>query len=257
MDLKKPYYKQKDIRLVGSKISIPNVYALQKVGAGHDGIVYKYSDDIVVKIFKHDVVGLKTKNLMTFQKANYFCENLKLKRITVPIDMALDTDGVYTGYVMKFLDDLSKMEEDSPNYKAPGDFTCGNLIYAANELKEDFNKLTKAKVESKDINAGSYIFTPNFIHLCDTDKYVIKDRAPMDVNLKNFNLVISKLLFFEMKKLPEYSEEDSKLLDAWIKKRINSGDYLRELSQEIGNDFKTPISEFAKYKIKQIKGSKF
>ena len=252
MDLKKPYYKEKEIRLVGSRIVIPNVYALQKVGAGHDGLVYKYNDDIVVKILKHDVEERKIKNLMTFQKANYFCENLKLKRIAVPIDMALDSDGIYTGYAMKFLDDLSKMDEKSPNYKATGDFTCGNLIYAANELKDDFNQLTKARVAVKDINEGSYIYTPNFIYLCDTDKYYLVEKPPKDINLRYFNYTISKLLFYEMRKLPEYVKGDQKALENWVKKCSNSGDYLQELSREIGSDYKTPISEFAKYKMKKI-----
>lgn len=252
MELNKPYYRHQEVRLAGSKIVIPNVYALQRLGGGTDGLVYKYNDDIVVKILKHDVEERKIKKLMTFQKANYFCENLKLKRIAVPIDMALDSDGIYNGYAMKFLDDLSKMDKNSPNYKSSGEFTCGNLIYAANELRDDFNQLTKAKVVAKDINEGSYIFTPNFIYLCDTDKYYLVEKPPKDENLKMYNYTISKLLTYVMKKLPEYKKEDKKTLENWVKRCANSGDYLQELSREIGSDYKTPISEFAKYKMKKI-----
>ncbi len=256
MELAKPYYKHKEVRLVGKKIIIPNVYALERLGAGHDGFVYKINDDIVVKILKYDVAQRKEKNLMTFQKANYFAENLSLKRIAVPIDTALDNDGIYTGYVMEYLDDLSKINSDSPKYKAPGDFTCGNLILAANELREDFNKLTKAKVLVNDVNEGSYIFTPDYVHLCDTDKYAIVDRITSDANLRMYNFVISKLVYYEMKSIIGDSKECSKLLSAWVKKCTNSGDYLKELSCEIGNDFRVPISEYAKYKVKSILQSK-
>ena len=83
---------------------IPDVAALGKVGAGHDGIVYRYGD-YVFKVLKYDIDVRKAKDLMTFEKATYFVNNLHLNRIAQPIDILLDSDGVYTGYVMRFFDD--------------------------------------------------------------------------------------------------------------------------------------------------------
>ena len=75
-------------------VKIPNVFELKRLGAGHDGVVYRY-DDLVFKLLKYDIDLRKQKDLMTFEKAYYFMENLDLKRIAQPIDILFDSDGVY------------------------------------------------------------------------------------------------------------------------------------------------------------------
>lgn len=58
---------------------------------------------------------------MTFEKASYFAQNMKLIRIEAPVDVLLDEDGLFSGYVMRYIDDLSSNKfKGSPRYKALG-----------------------------------------------------------------------------------------------------------------------------------------
>lgn len=76
---------RKMVRLVNSKIIIPNIYDLEKIGAGHDGSVF-HCQDLAIKLLKYDVKERKTKGLMSFDKADYF-QNLSFKRILAPIEI--------------------------------------------------------------------------------------------------------------------------------------------------------------------------
>lgn len=241
-------------RLAQSGISIEQD-DLEKIGAGHDGIVYKYGD-IAIKILKYDVNFRKTKNLMTFEKVNYLIETLELNRIVMPIDVILDEDGVYSGYVMNFIDDLySAKKIGTSQYKEPGEFLKLDLVRSVQELSDDFLQLTRNSIIARDINGGSYMFPSDFIHLCDTDKYIINSRNSGNIheqNMSSLNFVFAKLLFYEMKKTDSYTIESLKLLRNWIKKSSNSKSFINELIVEIGNDMNSPISEFADYKFKKI-----
>ncbi len=241
-------------RLAQSGISIKQD-DLEKIGAGHDGIVYKYGD-IAIKILKYDVNFRKTKNLMTFEKVNYLIETLELNRIVMPIDVILDEDGVYSGYVMNFIDDLySAKKIGTSQYKEPGEFSKLDLVRSVQELSDDFLQLTRNSIIARDINGGSYMFPSDFIHLCDTDKYIINSRNSGNIheqNMSSLNFVFAKLLFYEMKKTDSYTIESLKLLRNWIKKSSNSKFFINELIVEIGNDMNSPISEFADYKFKKI-----
>lgn len=243
------------VRLVESRITIPNIYDLEKVGAGHDGTVFR-CEDLAIKLLKYDVAERKEKNLMTYDKANYFSEKIHLKRIVAPIDTMLDSDGVYAGYVMKYIDNVaSEKKKNTKEYKNPGDFSLWDLAYASAQLEEDFNELTKNRVVVKDINRGSYIYGEDFMYICDTDKYIIVPRnnsAVLNQNVCTLNFTIAKFLFYEMQKSKNYNQNDLKILSNWVKKACNSRCFLEQLNEEIDMDPKTPISEYADYKVKQI-----
>lgn len=228
---------------------------LEKIGAGHDGIVYKYGD-IAIKILKYDVNFRKKKNLMTFEKVNYLIENLELNRIVMPIDIILDEDGMYSGYVMSFIDDLySDKKKGTPQYKGPGEFSKLYLVRSIQELYDDFLQLTNNNIIASDINAGSFMFPSDFIHLCDTDKYIVHGNNSGNIymqNMTSLNFVFAKLLFYEMKKTDSYTIESLKLLRNWVKKSSNSKSFINELIVEIGSDMNSPISEFADYEFKKI-----
>lgn len=229
---------------------VPNVYALKRVGAGADGRVFRYGDK-VLKVLKYDINERKTKGLMTFDKAIYFQEELNLKRIAAPIDTLLDEDGVYVGYVMNYLDDVtSYKKKGTPIYKTPSDFTCGHLIYSSSELEEDFSQLTRKKILAKDLNRGSYIFTSDFMHLCDMDKYRRECSNPKDLNKNTLNFVIAKFLFYEMLKTGDYDKGQIKELNNWVKKSSNDRSFLKKLDDEVKSDYRTPIGEFAEHKAK-------
>lgn len=191
---------------------IPNIYDLEKVGAGHDGEVFRYGNK-ALKLLKYDIDARKIKKLMTFNKAVFFQDELELKRIVKPTDILLDIDGVYTGYVMDFLDDVTlEKKKGTPLYKVPADFTCGELVHASYELSDDFSNLTKNKVVARDLNRGSYIFTSNFMHICDMDKYSLSCQGADDLNKKALNFVIAKFLYYEMLKKGNYDKTQSKML---------------------------------------------
>ena len=105
------------IRVKPSKneLYVSDVYKLQRAGSGHDGIVYKYKD-LVLKILKYDAITRQKQGSMTYEKALYFMSELELKRITQPIDILFDVDGVYTGYAMKYLEDVSEEKDDFTMY---------------------------------------------------------------------------------------------------------------------------------------------
>ena len=243
------------VRLPGNRVVIDNIRSLEKIGAGHDGIVYKYND-LAIKYLKYDIESRKEKNLMTFDKVNYLIENLNMIRITAPTDILLNSDGIYVGYAMPFIDDLSSNKKiGTKEYKTPGSFLYWDLMHAIGDLTSDFEQLTASKIEAVDINRGSYMYASDFMYLCDTDKYKVKNKISSsvdDVNLRNLNFTIAKFLFYEMQKSKLYTLDDLKILKNWVKKSSNSRTFIRELSNEMGTDYNQPISEYTEYKIKQL-----
>lgn len=123
---------------------------------------------------------------------------------------------------------------------------------ATSELEEDFNDLTNNKVCAKDINRGSYIYTDNFMYLCDVDKYSIGGQGIEDLNKKAVNFTIAKFLFYEMIKEANPDKQQLKQLSNWVKKQSNSRMFLKALRNEIRNDNDTLIHEYTKSKVKTI-----
>jgi len=190
---------------------------------------------------------------MTFEKTCYFKQELDLKRITMPIDIMLDEDGVFAGYVMKYLEDITlDKKKGTPIYRKPDEFNCGDYVQAAMEFTEDFEQLNKNKILPKDINKKSIIYTRSYAHLCDVDKYQILSR---DVSLDNrdtLNFIIAKLLYWVMIELEKFDKNDLRYIDAWLKKAIHDKDFIKKIIQEIGTDYNTTINEFCHYKVKRI-----
>ncbi len=230
---------------------IPDVFQLEKIGAGHDGVVFHYGDK-VLKVLKYDITKRKEKGLMTFDKAVYFKDELNLKRITQPVDILFDRDGVYTGYAMNYLEDISlDKKKESPIYKRPSDFSCGEFIYSILELEDDFSELTRKNVRANDINRGSYIYTSSFLYLCDMDKYGISSSC-FDSNCSTLNFVIAKFIYYEMLKRGNYDKQKLKELSAWVRKSSNSRMFISEVKKEIGSDYTALIGEYVDYKVKRI-----
>ena len=239
---------EKTIFFRNSLTTIQNIYDLERLGAGHDGFVFRFEDK-ALKLLKYDFQQRKEKGLMTFEKANYFQQELQLKRITQPVDVLLDIDGNYAGYAMDFLYDVIKSEE-----KNIGDFTCEELVISSRELEEDFNLMTKKGVKAKDINRGSYIISSDFLHLCDMDKYemFLQPHKIEDLNKSALNFAIAKILYYEILKLTNVDNQERKKLLNWVKRNSNSRNFINYIESEIGNEKQTPISEYAKHLSKQL-----
>ena len=82
------FIKPKQLYLGNNFIPIPNVFKLDRVGAGHDGFVYR-DDDVAYKVLKHDIDERKVRGLMSFEKARTF-STLDVKRFAKPIDVLID-----------------------------------------------------------------------------------------------------------------------------------------------------------------------
>lgn len=235
---------------------ISGISKLEKVGAGHDGIVFRFNDN-ALKILKYDINLRRQRNLMTFEKILYFQDELNLGRIIQPRDILLDFEGVYSGYVMDCLDNLaSSKKEGTSSYKRLGDFLCEDLIEASYELEDDFNELTEKRVVAKDINRGSYIYTDNFLHLCDMDKYLKVDNkttlSVSDENKKMCNFVIAKALYYEMQKLYGVDKTGEKQLNNWVKKSSNSRTFMQELRTDLAGCADEPLHDYVLSKAKKI-----
>lgn len=232
-----------------------NINDLEKIGAGYDGLVFRYKD-MVLKILKYDTNRRTQDGMMTFNKALYFMDNLDLTRITQPIDLLFDTNGIFAGYVMKYIEDISQKDKiGTPMYKELGSYTCGEYLNSAYELDCDFNSLTKNNILAQDLNPGSIIYSYNFINLCDIDKYMIIENSTKnisDLNRTSLNYVLAKVLYFTMRNIDNISKEDLKKLYKWIRTESNSQSFISRIEKDIGTDYSQPMSEYAKYKIKQI-----
>lgn len=237
------------VTIAGTSEVVPNVYELEKVGAGHDGFIFRFNNK-ALKILKYDIHLRKEKGLMTFDKASYFKNKLDLQRITQPTDILLDSDGVYAGYVMNYVDNLtSEKKRGTPQFREPGDYSCGDFINSWEILEGDFEQLSDCGVRVKDINRGSYLYAYDFMHLCDTDKYELHS-SPRALNDSALNFTMAKFLAYEMEKTKEYDKSKKRVLNNWVKKCSNSNTFHRDTLSDIGSDYSAPISEYVDYKAK-------
>lgn len=240
------------VTISGNYETISNVFDLPRIGAGHDGIIFRFNNK-ALKLLKYDITLRKKQGLMTFDKALYFKDRLDLQRITQPTDILLDQDGVYTGYMMDYIEDLTSLKKKgTPRYRQPGDFSCGDLIESWDLLEQDFSQMTANHIRVKDINRGSYLFGSDFIHLCDMDKYEIMSVSPTDLNQSSLNFTMAKFLSYEMEKSEYYDKSRKREIDCWVKKQANSRTFFQHVKTEIGSDYSTSISEFTDYKVKTL-----
>lgn len=233
-------YKEQQMAVLhnGSEI-IPNIYDLEKIGAGHDGKVYRYGKK-ALKLLKYDIDIRKVKKLMTFNKAIFFRDQLSLKRIEKPIDIILNEDGIYIGYVMNYLEGENDISI----------FGLDSLQRVVEDLTEDFNELTSHNIVAKDINRGSYIIAKDFIHLCDTDKYSLTTSHTIDrQNNRMLNFVIAKYLYFQMIQYTDDKETRKKLI-AWVKKSTSDSSFLSSIYKELQDNPKETVVEYAREKAK-------
>lgn len=127
--------KAKAVILQSNHQLIKNIYALNKIGAGHDGIVYRYENK-ALKLLKHDIITRKNNGLMTYEKVIFFQDKLDLKRILKPIDIMLDADGIYVGYVMNYCNRIYTID----------DFYLYDLLNSVSYVEDDFQNLTKNNI---------------------------------------------------------------------------------------------------------------
>lgn len=245
------FYCELPATIAGTSEIIPNVYDLERIGAGHDGYIFRFNNQ-VLKILKYDINLRKEKGLMTFDKASYFKNNLRLQRITQPTDILLNSDGIYIGYVMDYIDNLaSEKKKGTPQFRNPGDYSCGDLISSWEILEDDFEQLSEQGIRVKDVNRGSYLYAYDFMHLCDTDKYE-RHRSPSGLNHSTLDFTMAKFLAYEMEKTEVYNPSRRRVLSEWVKQCSNSRRFHQEVLSDIGSAYLSSISQYADYKAKVL-----
>ena len=232
--------------------SIDNVFELEKIGAGHDGYVFKY-DDKALKVLKYGIDGRKERGLMTFNKVLYFENELDLKRFVQPIDILLDEDGMYSGYVMKYYQNLvSSKKNNNISSTTIGDFTCNDLVTSVNELEMDVSQLTSKSVAIKDINRGSYIFSEDFLHICDMDKFLYPNATEVYLNWEKLNYIFAKMLYLEKKDRANLDKMQLRQMSEWVRKVSNDKKFLDKMRTEVKSDCETPISEYSDFVFQKV-----
>ena len=234
-------------------IYIDNIFELEKIGSGHDGIVFRLNN-LALKLLKYDIASRKDKSLMTYDKAIAFMNQLNVKRTAKPLECMFDEDGIFCGIVMNYIFDVTKSTDLSIR-KDSGDFTCSELMECVYDLYDDFSSFTENRILVEDLNRGSYIYSYNYVHLCDMDKFKILNTSSSNIhdnNLNKFNFYIAKLLYFEMIKNKSLSEVDLRQLSKWVRKVSNGRNFILELEKSIGTSYDTKIGDFSESICKKI-----
>lgn len=240
----------KSVVLQRSGEIIPDIYALDKLGAGHDGSVFRFNAK-ALKILKYDYKVRRDRDLMTLDKALYFRDNLRLRRIACPIDVFFDEEEKFAGYVMDYYDDVTK--EGNQEKRRVASFSGEDLLEAIEDLEEDFASLSKNHILARDINRGSYIYTNSFLHLCDTDKYQMLSSG--DAAYRNqcmLNFVVAKMIALEAKRSFDLDKNQTKQVNAWVKDSANRGRFLAEFKNEIDHEKEQKIGQIVEQKVKKI-----
>lgn len=226
-----------EIIIEGRGIIIPNINSLKRLGAGHDGRVYKFEDK-ALKIVKYDQETREKKGLMTLEKILYFIEKCHMRRMTNPKEILNYTDGQFSGYSMKYVETTSKSFFE---------FQCKELLECVLELQADFEILNQINVAAKDINSGSYILSNDLLHLCDLDKYEIKPHyQAVAINRTALNYAIYHFLYLCYRSLfnDEIEKLERKILSEIIKVNSNRNNVVLHLTQELKPYLNATIREY-------------
>lgn len=219
-------------------ITIPNIFDLPSIGAGHDGYVFHFNGK-AIKYLKYTPKIREEKGLMTPEKFDCLSD-LHLRRIIMPEDAFYDENGVFSAYTMPYVHDYSK--ETGALSISPGDFYYGDFLDAINDLEIDFDELSRAGVVANEINRGSFLYDLEFLKMCDVDKYQIGVRRATELNRKMFNFIIAKVIYYEI--LKKGADKDRlKALNNWIKKSCQSSAFVDNLKVKLEKDPTKLISE--------------
>ena len=69
--MKKYNNRKKSVIFNNGNTCIDNIFELEKIGSGHDGIVFRFNN-LALKLLKYDITLRKHKPLMTYDKAIAF-----------------------------------------------------------------------------------------------------------------------------------------------------------------------------------------
>lgn len=232
----------KPVTFASNLCTIDDLHKLEKIGSGHDGIVWQYGNQ-AIKELKYDANTRLQKNLMTFEKAQFFIEwSSKFKRIKMPTDILFDKNGCYTAYVMDLIEKIDLTLNPISNVP------ISLFLESSYELKSDFDLLNKMHTVAKDINFGSYLFDKSFMHLCDTDKYIVyKDlRSTVILNIQLYNYMLARLLYSLMYD-KSLDSQSLRKLNRWVGKCSGNIHFLENLDRELSPLLTEPLGSYTNH----------
>ena len=139
-------------------LSRDEISKLQKLGNGACGTVYKYGNDLAVKILNNK--GFEQYNEDTFSEIvgieNETCVFPKCK---------VEVDGRFQGYVMNYINGCLLWD-------VVRSIDLETLILALQKAEADIEKLTKDKIKLEDVNQGGLMWSKDSgIQIIDTDAF--------------------------------------------------------------------------------------
>ena len=219
-----------------------------KIGRGTDGTVYKHKN-LALKLLEFDNKTREENGRLDFEKARYFIEEVRTKRIWFPIDILLDTNGIYSGIVMNLIDKIPLQNINLLQY------SMDDLFLFIEELIENYEKeLTPKKIAAFDINLGSYCLTPNFLQMCDVDKYRILANVFLAQSENKNKMVYSlaKAIYYLNFISVKTTKEERKKWQKWIKMQVKEKQLLQTItSDNLQNHFDN-VNEYITYTRKRI-----
>ena len=140
------------------KLSSDEISKLQNLGNGACGTVYKYGNDLAIKILNNK--GFEQYNEDTFSEIvgieNETCVFPKCK---------VEVDGRFQGYVMNYINGCLLWD-------VVRSIDLETLILALQKAEADIDKLTKDKIKLEDVNQGGLMWSKDSsIQIIDTDAF--------------------------------------------------------------------------------------
>ena len=219
-----------------------------QIGKGTDGTVFKYNQ-LALKILKFDNKTREQKGQLDFEKAQFFVREIKNKRINFPIDILLDENGIYSGIVMNLISLLDPSQIDLSQ------FSMDDLFLFIEELTEDYEKiLTPKKIVPKDINFGSYCVSPDFLQMCDVDKYCILSKESI-ARIKNNDLLIyslAKSIYYLNFITVNTTKEERQKWQKWVKLQVKEQNLARKIERANQENHFTNVNEYIIYTRKKV-----
>ncbi|MFV0249634.1 MAG: hypothetical protein ACK5HP_01150 [Bacilli bacterium] len=219
----------------------------------YEGIVYEYNNT-ALKIFhknrfnnEFDIQLLDEFGFLKLKKLQPY-----INRFVLSLELVYDEEFNFIAYTTK----LIKNEQNIKSFESKN---IGDVINAANKIREDELLLTENNIRLVDLN-HNYIYNGN-INIIDPGMYKINQNSYMNLNellidnLKAINnFLISLLIFRPINEFEEFHK--NKIIENFINKYckdIYFGDYLKEEVMHSG--FET-IEEFIKtQKTKMLKNN--
>ena len=163
------------------KLSSDEISKLQNLGRGACATVYRYDDDLVIKVFNEKGMELHDKESFSF------LVGVKNETCVFP-ESFVEVDGNFHGYVMQYIEGT-----ELHNVVKKLDFR--KIIEAIQKVEKDLKNLASNKILFQDLNQGGIMWNnEEKIKIIDTDFFQknedITEEQAYSHNLEAFNSMI-------------------------------------------------------------------